>query len=181
MKQTRYHPRKLIRRILGFLVVAPQHRSCGGFRNLLAIAPVAPLQILHVEDDPDDAFFLRRAMRQIRPDCRLHLEKNGESAIQYLTQAESKSAPETHPLPNLLLLDLKLPGMSGFEVLSWARGRNTFKDTPILMLSGSSLKEDRTKAAALGASDFLVKNSDYDGTAAYVVQFLENIDSKPTS
>lgn len=128
---------------------------------------------MHVEDDPDDAFFFRRAMLQIRPDCQLHLENNGEGAIKYLTQVESRATPESHPLPDLLLFDLKLPGLSGFEVLSWARARDAFKNIPILMLSGSSLKEDRTKAAALGASDFLVKNSDYDGTAAYVVQFLE--------
>ncbi len=135
---------------------------------------MAQLEILHVEDDPDDAFFFRRALRLAHPDFNLHLEKNGEGAIKYLGEVESRQTDDSPPVPDLMLLDLKLPGLSGFDVLSWTRSRETFKALPIVILSGSSLANDRKKADELGASDFIVKNSNYDQIAGHILQFLAN-------
>jgi DNA-binding response OmpR family regulator len=132
---------------------------------------MAPLRILHVEDDPDDAFFFSRAMKNAVPECELHRELTGEGAIEYLRKA-SLSAPTAEMPLHLMALDLKLPGLSGFEVLSWTRAQDGLKKLPIIILSGSSLVLDKSKASELGASEFIVKNSDYDQIAEQVVQFI---------
>jgi len=133
---------------------------------------LTPLQILHVEDDPDDAFFFERAIKNAKLECELHLEINGEKAVEYLSKAGIEGHSSSHPIPHLMVLDLKLPGLSGFEVLSWARGQKALKTLPIVVLSGSSLKEDKSTASALGASDFIVKQSDFDQIVEQVVQFI---------
>jgi DNA-binding response OmpR family regulator len=130
------------------------------------------LSILYVEDDPDDAFFFSRAIKNAKPECELHLEKNGEGAIDYLGLAQAGGKSSAHGPPDLMILDLKLTGMSGFEVLSWTRDQAAFKTLPIIILSGSSLVEDKTKASKLGASAFIVKQTAYDQIAAEVVQFI---------
>jgi len=127
---------------------------------------------LHVEDDPDDAFFFSRAIRKAKPECEFHREIHGEGAIAYLSKAELENKPGSSSIPNLMVLDLKLPGLSGFEVLSWTRAQAAFKTLPVIILSGSPLGEDRRKAFELGASDFIVKHSDYDQIAEQVVRFI---------
>jgi two-component system response regulator len=133
---------------------------------------MAPLTILHVEDDPDDAFFFSRAIKIVKPECQLHLEINGVRAIEYLREAALASHSSSHPIPNVMILDLKLPGLSGFDVLSWTRDQSAYKALPIFVLSGSSLPEDQTRASELGASEFIVKDSDYGKIAGQVIQFM---------
>ena len=133
---------------------------------------MSALMILQVEDDPDDAFFFRRALRKKQLDCELHVEKNGEGAIDYLRAVAAEARSDSHRIPDLMLLDLKLPGLSGFEVLSWTRSQAAFQTLPIIVLSGSSLVEDKTKASGLGASEFIVKHSDYDQIAEKVVELI---------
>jgi two-component system response regulator len=133
---------------------------------------MAPLRILHVEDDADDAFLFSRALKGAKLQCELHREINGEHAIDFLSKTGVEGGPGSHPVPDLMILDLKLPGLSGFEVLSWIQARAVFKTLPIIVLSGSSLLVDQQKASALGASAFLVKQSDYDQVVAQVIQFI---------
>jgi CheY-like chemotaxis protein len=133
---------------------------------------MVPLAILHVEDDPDDAFFFARAMRLAKPECQLHLEINGDRAIEYLRKAALANHSISHPIPDVMILDLKLPGFSGFDVLSWTRQQAPFKALPIIVLSGSSLPEDQSRASQLGASEFIVKHSDYGKIAELVIQFM---------
>jgi DNA-binding response OmpR family regulator len=134
-----------------------------------------PLRILHVDDDPDDAFFLLRAIRNARPDCELHLENKGETAVDYLRNAADGNESGAHPAPDLMILDLKLHGLSGFEILAWTRSQAALKTLPIIVLSGSSLAEDRKKASDLGASEFIVKHSDYDQIAQEIIRFISKI------
>lgn len=133
---------------------------------------MSPVRILHVEDDPDDAFFFRRAIKNVKPECELHVVNDGESAMNYLLSAAVESNTGAHPMPDLMVLDLKLNGSSGFEILSWTRAQDGLKSLPIVILSGSSLAEDQRKACDLGASDFIVKHSDYDQIAEQVVRFI---------
>ena len=130
------------------------------------------LRILHVEDDPDDAFFLSRAIKGTHLNCEIHLETNGEGAINYLRHASAGNKSNQHVIPELMILDLKLPRLTGFEVLTWTRNQPEFKTLPIIVLSGSSLAEDQTRAAGLGASEFIVKHGDYDSIAQQIIQFI---------
>src|SRR5262249_48261934 len=81
---------------------------------------------------------------------------------------------EAHPLPELLLLDLKMPRVSGFDVLIWLRSNKQLKNVPAVVLSSSDYSADMQEARALGATAYLVKPAGYDGYPK-VVQALRDL------
>ena len=82
---------------------------------------------------------------------------DGQECVDYLSGAGKFADRTLHPLPTLLLLDLKMPLMDGFEVLTWLKTRPDLKDLPTVVLSSSSSDVDIQKARALGARDYFVK------------------------
>jgi CheY-like chemotaxis protein len=82
--------------------------------------------ILLVEDNPDDVFFMQRACKTAAVENPVHVAEDGNKAIEYLSGAGEFADRDAHPLPCLILLDLKLPGKSGLEVLAWLRARAEF-------------------------------------------------------
>jgi len=109
------------------------------------------------EDDEDDFFFLRRAIRQAAIDNPLLRFRDGGELIRFLEQIPPSEVGPTANSPWLLLLDITMPIMNGFEVLQWLA---THKGLPRLwpvMLSGSYRAEDIDRAMRLGAADYLVK------------------------
>lgn len=113
--------------------------------------------VLYVEDDPDDRFFMERVFKRAAVKTKLVCAPDGESAMAYLSGSGGFGDRATHPQADLVLLDLNMPGHSGFEVLSWARTTAGLVELPILVLSSSSNADDRTRAASLGATDYIVK------------------------
>lgn len=113
---------------------------------------------LLVEDDPDEVFLINRALAglSVKPDFR-HV-KDGEEAIRYLAGDGRYSDREKHPIPDLVLLDIKTPKRDGFEVLKWIRTRMP-PGLPVLMLSSTDQPESVRRAYAMGASSFLMKPS----------------------
>ena len=116
--------------------------------------------ILVAEDDANDVFFLRRAFQKAELGCKIFDVPNGQAAVDYLSGVAPYEDRSQFPLPQLLLLDLKMPLMSGFEVLEWLRRHPEMGDLPALVLSSSAHQEDVAKARALGARDYHVKPSD---------------------
>ena len=114
-----------------------------------------PGLVLVADDDENDVFFLKRAFRQAGLRCPIVDVPNGEEAIRYLS--EGGSDHEHHPLPALLLLDLKMPLLDGFDVLSWLQKQPEFKEMPIVVLTSSGFESDIDRARKLGARDYLVK------------------------
>jgi CheY-like chemotaxis protein len=113
--------------------------------------------ILLVEDDPDDVFFARRALEKAGINNPVtHLE-NGEEAMKYLSGQEPYQDREEHPLPGLILLDLKMPRMGGLDVLKWLQQRSDLAQVPVVVLTGSIQPDDFTNAKNLGAVGYQVK------------------------
>jgi len=112
--------------------------------------------ILYAEDDENDAFLMKRACRVAGFVNPLVVVRNGAEAINYLAGAGSYGNRETHPLPLLALLDIKMPLGSGLEVLTWIRSILK-SDIPVIVLTSSNQMADIEKAYQEGANAFLVK------------------------
>ncbi|PYJ01065.1 MAG: two-component system response regulator [Verrucomicrobia bacterium] len=113
--------------------------------------------ILHADDSEDDALLLRTAFEMAGLRNRIVRVSNGQEAINYLWGIGHYSDRLLHPLPHLLLLDLKMPLVDGFDLLEWLGSVPDFKELPVIMLSSSEDPSNIEKARALGARDYLVK------------------------
>lgn len=116
-----------------------------------------PRTILLVEDSEDDFFFMTRAFKAAGLLTPLARVENGEKAIDYLNGTPPYGDRASHPLPSLILLDLKMPFVSGFEVLRWVRTRSCCPKVPVIVFTTSSQERDVEKAYELGANAYLVK------------------------
>ena len=119
-----------------------------------------PEVILVAEDNDDDVVLLLRSFRRgslINP---VFVVRNGIEAIEYLRGEGRFSNREEYPLPALMLLDLRMPMMDGFEVLYWVRQHPTLRTLRIVMLTTSEDMRDINRAYQLGANAFLVKPTD---------------------
>jgi CheY-like chemotaxis protein len=113
--------------------------------------------VLLVEDDPYDAKLIVRAVEKARILNPIQVVADGEAAIGYLGGQPPYDDRTQYPLPVLILLDLKLPKMDGFEVLRWKREHPLLRRIPLVVLTSSSLSADVGKAYDLGADSCLVK------------------------
>jgi CheY-like chemotaxis protein len=113
--------------------------------------------ILLAEDDENDVFFMKRALQKASVDFPLHVVKDGQEALDYLSGAGKFSDRHQHPLPALILLDLKMPFLNGFDVLAWINTQPSLKSIPVVVLTSSSEERDRQKAAQFGAKSYFVK------------------------
>ncbi|SPE50058.1 Response regulator rcp1 [Verrucomicrobia bacterium] len=111
-------------------------------------------RILYVEDNPDDVLLTELAFRKAGAEVELTVVPDGDKAIAALQTNGST------PLPDCVLLDIKLPSLSGLEVLAWIRNQPKLKRLPVVMLTSSLLPDDVNKAYDLGANSFLAKPSD---------------------
>jgi len=113
--------------------------------------------ILLVEDSEDNIFLIRHAMQKAGVTARLEVATSGEQAIEYLKGTQRYSDWVQFPLPSIVLLDLKMPGMSGFDVLKWIREQPGLKALRVAMLTSSDMPSEIKTAHELGANIFLTK------------------------
>jgi CheY-like chemotaxis protein len=119
--------------------------------------------ILHAEDDENDAFLIQRAFKRAAILNPLVVVSDGKAAIDYLAGQGKYAERKDHPIPCLILLDLKMPGKSGLEVLEWIQNQSTFSTLPSLMLTSSNQEKDIRQAYLLGANGYLMKPNAPDG------------------
>jgi CheY-like chemotaxis protein len=119
--------------------------------------------ILLIEDSPDDQVLIRRAFRKANLLNPLHVAEDGDVAVAYLGGEAGYADRTAHPLPAIVLLDLKLPRRSGLEVLAWIRAQPVIGSTPVVVLTSSRESADVKRAYELGANSYLVKPVEFDG------------------
>ena len=122
--------------------------------------------ILLAEDRPDDVLLIKRALAEAKVKNPLYVVPDGEEALAYLDGAGKYSDRQAFPLPDILLLDLKMPKVSGFDVLREIRVRPELHNLRVLVLTSSEDIQDVNKAYELGASSFLVKPLEFHNFAA---------------
>lgn len=113
--------------------------------------------VLYVEDEESDALLMERAFASEGRGLALRLVRDGRSAIRYLSGANGYENREENPVPALVLLDLNLPQVHGFDVLRWMRQQPQYVTTPVIIFSSSSREEDKERALVLGANEFVEK------------------------
>ena len=113
--------------------------------------------ILLAEDSSDDVFFMQRALEIARIANPLAVAADGQEAVDYLEGIGPFADRQSHPFPRLLLLDIKMPRMNGFDVLAWLSAQSQISRPAVVMLSSSDLESDIEKARLLGADDYRVK------------------------
>ncbi|PWU12877.1 MAG: two-component system response regulator, partial [Verrucomicrobia bacterium] len=115
--------------------------------------------MLYVEDEPHDFFFMQLAWEQSAVPNPLVTVQDGQQAMDYLAGKGEFADRAKHPFPCLLLLDLKLPIRSGFDVLKWIREHSKVASLKVVIISGSFLEADIAQARTLGVADYVIKPS----------------------
>src|SRR5262245_39501433 len=127
--------------------------------------------ILLAEDDPNDVLLIQRAFQKAGLGTALKLVRDGEQAIEYLGGRGNYANRTRFPVPFLLLLDLKMPGTDGFEVLQWVRAEPELKRLLIIVLTSSNLQADVDRAYELGANSYLVKPVEFNQMVNMIQRF----------
>jgi CheY-like chemotaxis protein len=112
--------------------------------------------ILLVEDNEDDVFLMQFALKSARIFNPLHVVEDGERAVDYLSGVGAYADRARFPYPGLVFLDVKLPYMTGFDVLEWMHSRSDLPRPPVVVLSSSNSPRDIELAARFGA-DYAIK------------------------
>jgi CheY-like chemotaxis protein len=113
--------------------------------------------LLLVEDNEDDVFLMKRALKGARVLNDLHVVEDGQAAQDYLAGAGKFTDRGQYPLPAIVFLDLKLPFISGHDVLAWIRRQKEFDSIIVIVLTSSNEAWDVSRCYALGANSYVVK------------------------
>lgn len=114
--------------------------------------------ILIAEDDETDVLLLERALREAAVVNPVHVVSDGQDAVDHLTALQSAASPGDR-MPALLILDLKMPRMTGLDVLQWVRADPALRSVPVIVFSSSPHQDDIERALAGGANAFVVKSA----------------------
>ena len=113
--------------------------------------------MLLADDDPNDRFLVRQAVTRNGHAIDLHEVADGNEVIDYLRGAEPFSNRAAYPIPDLLLLDLKMPRLDGLRVLDWLKKNPRCARIPVVMMSGSGLEKDVAEAYRRGVNTYFTK------------------------
>ncbi len=115
------------------------------------------LTVLLVEDLEDDRYFFQHTLKKARPSVNLVTAHDGAEALDYFQNQGRFANAHSFPRPDLVFLDLKMPGPNGFDILRWMNGCSLMQTVKVIVLSGSSEPRDMALARELGASAYLIK------------------------
>ena len=127
--------------------------------------------ILIVDDDPNDLVLIQRAFRRAEIDIDIRVAQNVSQARAYLAGEGAYADRSAHPAPLLVLLDLKMPGGSGIELITWLRSHLDLRRMPIVILSSSREQGDVDRAYEAGCNSYLVKPVAFDALQTMLANF----------
>lgn len=117
-----------------------------------------PITVFIIDDDADDRFFMEHALKTDSPATRLYCADSGQQALDMLVLV--------HPAPDVILLDLNMPGLSGLEVLQQLKQSTRHQNIPVVVLTTSDAPTDKEQAYHFGASGFITKPTTQQGLSA---------------
>ena len=129
--------------------------------------------ILVADDSAEDAFILKRAFERAGMHVPIMFVKDGQQLIDYLAGADGYSDRLNHPMPRLLLLDLKMPKLNGFDVLRWLQKQHELRRLVVTVLSSSDESKDVNLAYDLGANSYVVKPGSMEGYSNIVAKLRD--------
>src|SRR5512138_919827 len=110
--------------------------------------------VLYVEDEESDRMLMQFAFRKAGLEPALRVVNDGQAAIDYLSVTGAYGERARYPLTAVVLLDLNLPEVHGFDVLKWIRAQPVHSGLPVVVFTSSAREEDRARALELGASEY---------------------------
>lgn len=119
------------------------------------------IAILLVEDDLNDIFLVKRAFKRANLSSQLQVVTDGVEAVQYLIGEGKYADRRVHPMPDLIVMDLKMPRKTGLEILEWLKRDGALKRIPVVIVSSSDRPDDINRAYELGANAYMVKPVDF--------------------
>jgi len=122
-----------------------------------------PAHILLVEDSQMDIILTLDAFKEAKLKNIITVAHDGEEALDYIFGRNKYADRTLFPMPNLILLDLKMPGIDGFEVLRQIKNTETLKRIPVVILTSSKEEGDRALSYDIGANSYLLKPVSFDG------------------
>ena len=126
--------------------------------------------ILLVEDNEMDVELILDAFKEARLRNRIQVANDGREALEYLFGEKAYADRSTYPLPDLILLDLKMPGIDGHQVLKKVKGTDSLRRIPVIILTSSINEGDRAMSYDSGANSYLVKPVSFDDFLVVVKQ-----------
>lgn len=132
------------------------------------------LKILHIEDSEEDAVLFGRACGAAGLQADVYEVRNGFEAVSYLDGDGDFADRNAHPLPDLIVLDLNMPRMNGFDFLKWLREQAAFLLLPVLVFTRSTSAEDKVRAIKEGATAYFVKPENFE-TFVRIAESFRNI------
>jgi chemotaxis family two-component system response regulator Rcp1 len=129
--------------------------------SLPAISPRAPLLVLHVDDSTDDQVLFQAACKQANAPFSWHVAESAERGLSYLKELLSLSEKQSVRWPDLVVLDVVMPGGSGLKVLEFIRATPKLSPLPVIIFTGHSSDAVREAAMRLGVNSFYDKPSDF--------------------
>jgi CheY-like chemotaxis protein len=141
------------------------------FRKAFIRGSMRPLKILHIEDNEEDLILFERACEAAGLPAEFHPVRDGFEAVAYLKGGGPFADRTKHPLPDLIVLDLSMPGMGGFDFLKWLRQESELSSLPVLIFTVSANADDKARALAEGATGYFIKPRDFEGLVRLTESF----------
>lgn len=127
------------------------------------IHEVRRIPILMAEDDPDDRLMAKEALEEVRLANELHFVENGEELLDFLKRRNGYEDPAASPRPGVILLDLKMPRVDGFDALEVIKEDPELRNIPVVVMTTSRADEDVIRSYDLGVSGYVTKPVTFEG------------------